>query len=214
MSPGHAPLDLADNIEDLTALLDDLEIESAHVVGASYGGEIALFLAALAPERVRSLVAVTVTDYATEAFARGARESRDLVAEVRAGGDRGRLHDRVVAEVYSEAFRQEYTADLAARRDQVAGFPDPWFEGLESILASVESFDLRPHLGAIRCPTLVLGAANDEVIPVERALELGAAIPGAQTRIHPSSGHALVAEDPAWLVNAALDFLGGIDEKA
>jgi pimeloyl-ACP methyl ester carboxylesterase len=207
LSPGRAPVDLGANVEDLTALLDHLGIESTHVLGTSYGGEVALLLAALRPERVRSLAAVAVSDYATEAMEQGIKDLRLLLADILAGGDKGRLHDRLVEEVYSESFRERYREELAARRDQIAALPDIWFEDLVSILAAVETLDLRPDLAAIRCPTLVVVAAADRSIPPERSLALAAAIRGAETRIHKTSGHALVAEDPAWLADVYLDFV-------
>lgn len=207
LSPGAAPPELADNVVDLTALLDHLEVESTHVLGTSYGGEIGLFLAALAPERVRSLMAVTVADYATESIRGSGEELRRLIAEVLPDGDRGRLHDRVVQEVYSPAFRDRLAAELAARRRQVAGLPDQWFEGLVTILTAMERLDLRPYLGRIRCPTLVVIAGQDEVIPRQRSLDLAAAIAGAEVEIHEASGHALVAEDAGWLAATCADFL-------
>jgi pimeloyl-ACP methyl ester carboxylesterase len=123
------------------------------------------------------------------------------------GGDKGRIHDRIVAEVYSAAYRTRHAEELAERRGQVAMLPDVWFEGVEGILAAVEGLDLRPHLSAIRCPTLIVIAADDQSIPPERSLALAAAIDGAETRIHETSGHALVAEDPAWLADVSLEFL-------
>jgi pimeloyl-ACP methyl ester carboxylesterase len=44
------------NADDLAALLDALAIDRAHVVGASYGGQVALEFAATHPTRVASLV--------------------------------------------------------------------------------------------------------------------------------------------------------------
>ncbi len=207
LSPGPAPAKLSDNVEELTALLDHLEIESAHVLGTSYGGEVGVLFAASRPERVRSLIAVTVTDHATPSIWRGIEDLRVLAAEALSGGDRGRLHDRVVEEVYSASFRAKYAEELAGRRAQVAALPDVWFEGIEGILAAMETLDLRPHLSAIRCPTLVVIAAGDEVIPPERSVALASAIRGAQTRVHETSGHALVAEDPSWLSAVCLEFL-------
>lgn len=207
LSPGKAPAALSKNVDDLTALLDHLEIESAHVIGTSYGGEVGLFFAALRPERVRSLIAVTVMDYATEAIWQGVEDLRLLVADALAGGDKGRLHDRVVEEVYSAGFRTKYAQELSERRQQVAALPDIWFEGLEGIMEAMETLDARPHLDSIRCPTLVVIAADDQVIPVERSLALAEAIEGAQTRLHETSGHALVAEDPVWLTDVCLEFL-------
>ena len=207
LSPGEAPADLAGNVADLEALLDHLEIESAHVLGTSYGGEIGLLLAALAPERVRSLVAVTVADYATDAIRQGAEDLRRLIADGRAGGDKGKLHDRVIREVYSSEYRDRFAVELAARREEIAGLPESWFEGLETVLTATERFDLRPHLGKIGCPTLVVIAALDAVMPPRHSMDLAAAIDRAEIKVHQTSGHALVAEDPAWLTAVCSDFL-------
>jgi pimeloyl-ACP methyl ester carboxylesterase len=53
-----APYLLRDMAEDTTGLMDHLEIESAHLVGASMGGMIAQTVAIRRPERVRSLVSM------------------------------------------------------------------------------------------------------------------------------------------------------------
>jgi pimeloyl-ACP methyl ester carboxylesterase len=53
-----APFTMADQAADVIALLDALEIESAHLVGHSYGGAVALQAAATAPKRIDSLVLV------------------------------------------------------------------------------------------------------------------------------------------------------------
>lgn len=207
LSPGEVPVDLGDNVADLEALLDHLEIGSAHVVGTSYGGEIGLLMAARAPDRVRSLVGVTVSDHATEAIWQGSEDLRLLVHEAREGGDKGRIHDRIVGEVYSAAYRQAHATELSARRQQVALLPDSWFAGVEGILVAIERLDLRPELAAIRCPTLIVIAADDRSIPPERSLALARRIEGAETRTHETSGHALVAEDPQWLADVTLEFL-------
>jgi pimeloyl-ACP methyl ester carboxylesterase len=207
LSPGPVPGDLADNIADLVALLDHLGIDAAHVLGTSYGGEIGLLMAALAPERVKSLIGVTVSDYATDAIWQGVEDLRLLVHEASEGGDKGRIHDRIVEEIYSADYRSRHAEELAERRRLVATLPDPWFEGVEGILTAVEALDLRPHLAFIRCPTMIVIAADDQSIPPERSVALAAAIEGAETRTHETSGHALVAEDPAWLAEASLDFL-------
>jgi 3-oxoadipate enol-lactonase len=207
LSPGPAPSELADNVGDLTTLLDHLEIESAHVLGASYGGEIALLMAALAPERVRSLVAVTVTDYADEAMRQESREWRELLADADDAESRGRFHQRLVEAVYSPGFLERHGAELAARGGQVVALPARWWENLRGIFAAVASLDVRPYLAAIRCPTLIVAAAADRLMPTGRTLALAAAIAGAEARIHETSGHALVAEDPAWLARVSLDFL-------
>jgi pimeloyl-ACP methyl ester carboxylesterase len=57
----RAPYDLNDMAADTVGLLDALQIEKAHIVGASMGGMIAQQVAAKYPERVRSLVSIMST---------------------------------------------------------------------------------------------------------------------------------------------------------
>ncbi len=204
--PGAAHPELDGNVDDLVALLDALALERVHVLGASFGAEVGLLLAALHPERVCSLVAVTATDYATEPLLRGTERLRRVVEDIRRGGDRGRFHDALVAEVYSADYLRSHREELEARRDQMAALPEVWFEGLEGILACTETLDLRPYLVRIRCPALVIIAGDDGVMPVERSRSLAAAI-GAEVAELAGSGHALVAEEPEWLVERCLAFL-------
>ena len=206
LSPGTAPAALAGNVADLTALLDHLEIDSTHVLGASYGGEIALLLAALAPGRVRSLVAVTVADRADAAMAQDGVEWRRLLVAAGDPASRGRFYRRLVEAVYSDGFRRRFGAELAARGAEVAALPDAWWRNLRTIFDAVSSLDVRSHLGAIRCPTLVVVAGEDRLMPPERSLAVASAIRGAEICIHETSGHALVAEDPRWVAGVALDF--------
>jgi pimeloyl-ACP methyl ester carboxylesterase len=52
---------LEDMARDAVALLDELDLESAHIVGASMGGMIAQIIAARYPQRARSLVSIMST---------------------------------------------------------------------------------------------------------------------------------------------------------
>ncbi|HUO87252.1 MAG TPA: alpha/beta fold hydrolase, partial [Thermoanaerobaculia bacterium] len=152
-------------------------------------------------------VAVTVSDHATAAMGEAARALAAVVAEVLAGGDRGRFHDALVADVYSAAWNEANRDLLAERRRQIAATPPAWFAALGDLLAAIADFDLRPELPAIRCPTLVVVAGDDRVIPPALGWAVAAAVPGAFCIEHPTSGHALVAEQPDWLVARTLTFL-------
>lgn len=211
LTPGPAHRELGANVGDVVALLDSLELDRVHVLGASFGGEVALMLAARHPQQVASLVAVTVADRSTEAMRRGAAEVRAVVAGILAGGDAGAFADMLAGDVYSAAWLERNRQHLATRRGQIAALPHAWFAALDDLVAAVEGFDLRAELPAIRCPTLVVLAGDDNTIPAEHGRAVAAAIPGARLVEHPTSGHALVVEEPGWLLAQALDFLGGLD---
>jgi pimeloyl-ACP methyl ester carboxylesterase len=207
LSPGPVPADLSGHARDVVALLDAVGWESAHLVGASFGAEVAVELAASAPARVRSLALITAMDRETPEFRRGSDEMRAILAEVRAGGDRGRFYDALIGGVYSQRYLAAEAAAFAARRAQVDQLPAAWFEGVDGLLASLEGFDLGPRLRLVRSPTLVVNAALDQVMAPERSAALAAGL-RAETVIHPLAGHALVAEDPDWLGGVVLSFLG------
>jgi len=205
-SPAAIPADLAGHAADLAALLDRLGWGSTHLVGASFGAEVALEFAAGMPERVRSLVAITAMDRETPEFRRGSDEMRALLAHRADDGDATAFYDLLVEGVYSRAYRQAEAATLEARRAQTGLLPASWFAGVDRLLAALEEFDLTPRLGRIHCPAMVLLAADDRIMDGERARALAAAI-GAEVAVHPTSGHALVVEDPDWVTAACLDFL-------
>ena len=213
-TPGPAHRELAPNADDLVALLDALELERVHLFGTSFGGLVGLLLAARHPERVASLVAVTVSDRTTLRMTETTRGLRRVVAGILAGADGGGLLEAMVDDIYSASFRRENRQMLAARSRQVAGLPPAWFESVDGILAAVETFDLGAEAARIRCPTLVVVAADDRVMPPERGRALAAAIPGARLAEHPVSGHTLVVEDPEWLAREALAFLDGLPAAA
>src|ERR687885_2829907 len=54
----NPPYKVSDMARDAVGLLDSLDIDSAHVVGASMGGFIAQPVAGLYPDRVRSLTLI------------------------------------------------------------------------------------------------------------------------------------------------------------
>ena len=206
LSPGEPPADLAGHAADALALLDRIGWPSAHWIGASFGGAVAVEAAARAPERARSLSAVTAMDRETPEFRRDVEAMHRILAEVLAGGDRGRFYDHLIGGVYSAGYREAEATTLADRRRQVAQLPLAWYAGIDRLLAAMAGFDLTPRLAEVRCPALAVLAADDRVMSEERVRALAAAI-GAEVAVHPTSGHGLVAEDPDWLASVCRDFL-------
>jgi pimeloyl-ACP methyl ester carboxylesterase len=63
------------------------------------------------------------------------------------------------------------------------------------MIAAVEAmktFDSRPWLQQIACPTLVIAGADDTAVPLAHAHMLAQGIPGAQLRIVDGAGHTLI----------------------
>jgi len=208
MTPVPPPDNVVEHADDVAALLDDLGIEAAHIVGTSFGGVIGTLVAARHPDRVWSLTTIASADGFDEVMA-------DEVARWRAGcvaslesADRGHLSDILEPVVYSPAWVEAHKAERAQRRAQISALSDQWFEGLIGLLDSAHSLRLREELSRVRCPTLVIAAELDGFVPLDRARGLAEAIDGASFMSIEGAGHAVVVEQPQRVVDVCLEFLG------
>ena len=88
---------------------------------------------------------------------------------------------------------------------------------LEGMLGDLEGLrdrpDSRPGLQNIHIPTLILHGADDQIIPVQEAGEMQAAIPGAILQVIPNAGHLLNMEQPEAFNTAVRSFLAGINPE-
>jgi pimeloyl-ACP methyl ester carboxylesterase len=197
--PGHA--------EDLVRLLDHLGVGTCHVAGTSYGAFAGLHLAALAPDRVATLVAMTVADRVSDEMWAEAREMVVACREALAGGDREKVYDLISAFAFSEEWAAAHAHEIAARRGLVAHLPDAWFEGLAGLLSALERLDVTPLLPGVSCPVLVLLAGDDRAMPRAGGEALAERLPRGELAVVPGSGHALVVERPRETIDLFLAFL-------
>ncbi|HEV7787233.1 MAG TPA: alpha/beta hydrolase [Thermoanaerobaculia bacterium] len=206
-SPGVPEPRLEPHAEDLVALLDSLGIQRIHAAGTSFGALVALRLAALHPERVASVIAITATEKVTPELWESSAAVRDACLEAVAGGDGGRVYDLVVPATYSPEYREANAAALAFYRRQVALLPAAWYEGLAPIIGVLEGLDLTPVLPLIQAPTLIVAGERDTMFPLEHSEALAAAIPHARLEIVPGGSHGLVIEQPGKTVEILRGFL-------
>lgn len=206
-SPGPPRGGFRGHAEDLVRLLDHLGIGRCHVAGTSYGAFAGLHLAALAPERVASLVAMTVTDRVSDAMWAEARAMAAACREALAGGSREKVYDLIAAFAFSPEWAAAHATEIAARRVLVAHLPDAWFEGLAGLLSALERLDVTALLPRISCPVLVLLAEGDRAMPRDGGEALAKGLQHGELAVVPGSGHALVVEKPRETVDSLLAFL-------
>ena len=207
MMPVTPPDDLNGHADDAVALLDHLEIESAHIVGTSLGGVVGAIAAARHPDRVRSLVTVASADGFHSRRAEELDLWRTACRRTLDGGDRGLLSDVIEPVAFSPAWVEAHRAERAQRREQIAALPDIWFEGAIGLLDGAHSVHLREELSAIRCPTLVVASELDGFVSVAEVREFAEGIEGARFEIIEGAGHAVVVEQPQRVVDVCLEFL-------
>jgi len=211
MMPVMPPAELARHAEDVVVLLDHLEIETAHLVGTSFGGVVATLVAGHHPDRVRSLITVASAPGFFDEMADEVGLWKAACRRSLDGGDRGHLADVLEPVGYSSAYIESHREELDTRRTQIAALPDVWFEGLIGLLDSAHSLRLRDELATIRCPTMVVAAGLDAFVPLDKARGLAESIGGARFEIIEGAGHVVVIEQPQRVADLCLDYLGMIE---
>jgi 3-oxoadipate enol-lactonase len=172
---------------DLLGLLDHLGIARAHICGLSMGGLTAQWLALHHPGRVERAV------FANTAARIGTAEGWEArIAAVRAGG-MAAIRDAVVERFFSPAFRAE-RPEVVGRYAAALEATDP--VGYTACCAALRDADLRPAVGAIRAPTLIIAGGLDEATTPAQAEELRAAIPGARLLVLDGAAHLSNVERP------------------
>jgi len=206
LTPGPYAQSWEEHARDVVELLDHLDIEKAHVAGASFGGEVAMFLAALNPARVERLTIITAAEKTTESMRNDAREGQQIAERAAAGEACGpELFRAILDATWSERWLAKQPPDFMEQRlKQVAMLPASFYAGAAAILGLLENLDLTSHLGSITAPALVIAGEHDRVFPVEHSRAIAAAIPDARLVIVPETGHGLVFECPEEVVKLML----------
>ena len=202
-SPYPASFNIEQHADDLTALLDHLEIERVDVVGTSYGGEVGMIFAYTYPERVKSLTVIACASRADEHMRRSV-----FAAMNAAMTEHDRLYEVVARYSFSPEFLRAQPETIAEGRARIAGFPDEFFTGYVNLCDAFSALDIADNLRAIHCPTLVVAAERDTLMPVPHSEDIVGGIEGARLLIVPDAGHAVVIERPDAISRAVLEFLG------
>ncbi|MGH2763238.1 MAG: alpha/beta fold hydrolase [Thermoleophilaceae bacterium] len=195
--------EIADMAQDALALADALELDSYHLLGVSMGGAIAQEIALAAPERVRTLTLAMT-------FAAGGQWTRKL-SEVWGARVRRVSHEEHVDELmllnFSEAFF-ENAEGAAWMRDLMLQNPHPQpAEAFARQLDASSRHDTTERLDTLEMPTHVIGAEHDILVPVWKARELAALIPGATLTVLDAAPHGASVERAEEFNRSVLDFI-------
>ncbi|WP_231498377.1 alpha/beta fold hydrolase [Pseudonocardia halophobica] len=182
-------------VADAVAVLDDLDLESAHLVGLSMGGYTALQVGLHHPDRARSILAASVGSGSDPAVrAAYLAETAAVAAQLREHGT-----SVVGYGMANGPSRLQLKArDEAAWQEMVDQFAEHSVEGLAHTIVEIQGRRPSLHdldLAALTVPLHVVVGDEDEAC-LSTGLLLKRTAPACGLTVVPNSGHVLNLEDP------------------
>jgi pimeloyl-ACP methyl ester carboxylesterase len=180
-SPNADGISIESHADDLAAVLDELGIASAGVVGHSMGTLVARTFAAKYPDKVSALALLGAVREPAEA---GRQAQRDRAAVLREKGTAA-VAPGVVANALSEGTHRDkpevaaFVRELVMRQD-----PEGYARNCEALAEAGDPGPVAPSL-----PLLLITGDEDKVGPPEASTELAQAHGSAMVEIIPGIGH-------------------------
>lgn len=201
----HGPYELEVMADDVLAVLDREEIDSAHVMGASLGGVLAQIMAVRSVGRVDSLVlactACRVKDWRRELLA-------EWIELAETGGTSAFALENLRWVISNRHLRwlsplSQLVAPLAVRAPA---------HGVVAQMHAILSITEQVHelLATVTVPTLVIVGSQDILTPVADSEEIAAKIPGAELCVVAGAAHGMMVTDARVFNREVRSFLAAV----
>lgn len=199
--------------QELLAYIDAKQLQQPVLIGHSLGGFLAFALASKAPEKVGPIVSVDGLPYLAPVFT---RDPATVPAQMQTQATQismqyGGMTQAQLSQAAAQGLFIQATSPTAQQQVlAMAGQSDPASVG--QVMAELMVTDLRPQLGKVKQPVLLLGASG--ALPPQAQAGVKALyqqqlekLPAAQLDINPQARHFIMLDDPAWLNQKIRSFL-------
>jgi pimeloyl-ACP methyl ester carboxylesterase len=201
--PGFGGRPLLPVEPSIEALADDLatelarrKIERVVLAGMSMGGYVALAFAERHASQVAALGIVSSQSIADTDEIRAGRLA--MISKVATDGP-----DAAVEAAIPKLFSPQNARNNALTAIPHAGARSAGVEGIQwALRAMAGRQDRTGVLRALRVPISIIHGTEDQLIPVDRALQLAESLPGAEWAPIPGAGHATPLEAPTEVASA------------
>ncbi len=198
---GKNPYSSTGAVEQLFTLLDELGVDSAILVGNSYGGTLAVQATLANPDRIDGLILIDAAVYVSEEMPAWLMQSPQMQRI-------GPLFARTLGQ--SEAFIQQtyLNTDLLSDermaqtliQTQVQNWDTAYWEYLQ--VWGLDAPDYVAEIPTINKPALVISGDSDAIVPVADSERLNSELPNSTLTILPNCGHVPQEECPDIFENA------------
>ena len=184
--------------EDLNEAMEIVGLSSAAVMGVSQGGMIVQWLALDHPDKVEKLVlAVTLC--------RPNPTVREVIGNWMEMADRGD-YKGIMLDTAEKSYSEKKIRSARMTNRLIGSIGKPKsFERFKTQAQSCLTHDAYEELERIKCPTLVIGGSEDQIVTGKASEEIAERIPGSELYIYEGLSHGLYEEAPDFLTRV-MDF--------
>ena len=195
--------------DDAVALLRELGIEKAHVLGISMGGNVAQELVLNYPEMVQGLV-LGCTNCGVPHSVPQTAETMARLAQMASLPEKERVRQFCLALVSPEFGEtgKEFMDEMTEAHLSTS------METFGRQMMAIQAFDCYARLRQIQTPTLIIHGDRDIIIPTENAEVLRERIASSKVQIISSVGHMFIWERPEESAEAIVEFLASVPQPA
>lgn len=209
--PINSEYSIQDMASDGVAVLDHLDIESAHILGMSIGGMISQVLVAQHPERVKSFTMISSTASTPNPFnGPKFKVTQQLLKRSAAKDDiEGRINQSIKLFELIGTPGKDYDTPQFRQKMRVyikRGGDDGGF--LRQMAAIIGSKNRKELLKSINTKTLIIHGDIDPLIKVKNAYSAHKLIQSSYLEVVEDMGHLLDEESYAKFQNQFIEFLG------
>jgi 3-oxoadipate enol-lactonase len=184
--------------EDIRILLDKLQVDKAHVVGAKFGGSVAVQFAADNPDRVQTLSLMGPLIKGSNTGSRVEVSSFTSVLENR--GHQGFAEDSQRLRLGSTASEEQ-----VAWWNRLMGSSDERVAG--AVLRAGGGLDLTDTLPQIQAPTLVITTDRNPIHGLEWVVQWQRRLPDSELLVLPGDGYHIAASSPEVCAQQVVEFI-------
>jgi pimeloyl-ACP methyl ester carboxylesterase len=199
-----ANMNMQDFAEDVAQLLDCLKVESAHILGASFGGFVAQEFAIHFSERLDKLI------LACTSFGGKNHVAPDLEVSMAFTSTQGLNSSERIRKFMIPAFTPEFAVENSQIVEKVCSLreqnivPENIYFGQ---LQAATTFDAEDRVSEIKNETLVLTGGADVVVPSQNSVNLAEKMPNAILKIIQNGSHMFFIENSREFNRAVIDFI-------
>lgn len=190
--------------EEAKALFDYLEVKKLHIIGTSYGGEVAMRFAIDYPDYTKSISvidSVSELDETLKLFIGGWKTFASI-------DDPEGFFWGMAPSIYGNSFIKANKEFLKSRAAALKDISRDYFKGQISLYNTFEhDLHMTDELSEIKCPALIIVGEEDILKPYKFSKLLADNIKSSEFAVIPGSGHVTIFEKPNILNTMILGFV-------